>query len=124
MKNIAGLIFSLNHYQKNLIEKENVETVNPAYPEKDYVDEAYEPYFVGNDGNGNFDIIPSYWVESDVSAKLSEYTVSITDYVNRKTAEWISGQADVNAEWDQYLAQLDKLGLQEYIKIRQEAIGQ
>lgn len=109
---------------KNLIEKENVETVNPAYPEKDYVDEAYEPYFVGNDGNGNFDIIPSYWVESDVSAKLSEYTVSITDYVNRKTAEWISGQADVNAEWDQYLAQLDKLGLQEYIKIRQEAIGQ
>ena len=109
---------------KNLIEADNIETVNPAYPEKDYVDEAYEPYFVGNDGNGNFDIIPSYWVESDVSADLSEYTVSITDYVNQKTAEWISGQADVNAEWDEYLAQLDKLGLQEYIKIRQEAIGQ
>ena len=109
---------------KNMIPKENVETLNPGYPENDYVDEAYEPYFVGNDGNGNYDVIPSYWVQPEFSAKLSEYTVSITDYINQKTAAWISGQADVNAEWDSYLQQLDKLGLQEYIKIRQEAIGQ
>ncbi len=89
----------------------------PNYDEKLAVDQAYEPYFVGNDGNGNYDIIPSYWVEPEYSSKLSEYQVSITDYINQKMAQWI-------AEWDAYLAQLDKLGLQEYIKIRQEAIGQ
>lgn len=111
---------------KNLL-KENltIEEVSPAvYDEKQVTDEMYEPYFVGNDGNGNFDVIPSYWVEPEYSAKLSEYAVSIKDYVDQKTAAWISGQADVNAEWDAYCAQLDKLGLQEYIKIRQEAIGQ
>ena len=110
---------------KSVLKKDiEVEEVNPGYPEKEYVDAAYEPYFVGNDGNGNYDIIPSYWVEPEFSSKLSEYTISITDYINQKTAQWISGQADVNAEWDEYCAQLDKLGLQEYIKIRQEALKQ
>ncbi len=96
----------------------------PTFDEKKDVDALYEPYFVGNDGNGNYDVLPSYWVEPEFSSKLSEYSVSITDYINQKTAAWISGQADVNKEWDEYCAQLDKLGLQDYIKIRQEAIGQ
>lgn len=109
---------------KNWIPQENVETLSKGYPENDNTDAAYEPYFVGNDGNGKYDLIPPYWVESEYSAKLSEYSVSIRDYVNQKTAAWISGQADVEAEWDEYCAQLDKLGLQDYIKIRQEAIGQ
>lgn len=87
-----------------------------AYPEKDYVDEAYEPYFT--------EVIPSYWVASDLVSKFSEYQVAIKDYIEQKTAAWISGQADVNAEWDSYLEQLNKLGLEEYIKIRKEAIGQ
>ena len=111
---------------KNVL-KENVTTElekPPVYDEKTTTDDMYEPYFVGNDGNGNYDIIPSYWVQPEFSAKLSEYTVSITDYIEQKVAAWISGQADVNAEWDSYLQQLEKLGLQEYVKIRQEAIGQ
>lgn len=87
-----------------------------AYPEKDYVDESYEPYFT--------EVIPSYWVEADLVSKLSEYQVAIKDYIDQKTATWISGQADVNAEWEEYLKQLDKLGLEEYIKIRKNSIGQ
>ena len=98
--------------------------IPPVYEEKNILDELYEPYFVGNDGNGNYDIIPSYWVKPENAAKLSEYSVSITDYLEQKMAVWISGQADIDKEWDEYLAQLDKLGLQDYIKIRQDAIGQ
>ncbi len=110
---------------KNVLKQNiTVEEVNPAYPEKEIVDELYEPYFVGNDGNGNYTVTPDYWIDPENAAKLSEYKVSITDYINQKTAQWISGQADVNAEWDEYCAQLDKLGLQEYIKIRQEALKQ
>ncbi len=109
---------------KNMVKKENVEVLNPGYPENDYTDEAYEPYFLGNDGNGNYDLIPSYWVEAEYASKLSEYSVSIPNYIEEKTAAWISGQADVEAEWDAYCEQLDKLGLQDFIKIRQEAIGQ
>ena len=87
------------------------------YDEKKDTDELYEPYFV--DG-----VIEDFWVPSEYSAKFAEYSKSITDYINQKTAAWISGQADVNKEWNDYCKQLEKLGLQEYIKIRKEVIGQ
>ncbi|WP_317368333.1 extracellular solute-binding protein [uncultured Tyzzerella sp.] len=91
--------------------------------EKKLADKLYAPYLLGNDGNGNYTVIPQFWVPEDKVEKLSEYSTSITSYVNQKTAAWISGQADVNLEWNEYCKQLEKLGLQEYINIKKEAIG-
>jgi hypothetical protein len=34
-------------------------------------------------------------------------------YVDQKEAEWVSGQANIDAEWDAYVAQLNRLGLPE-----------
>ena len=34
---------------------------------------------------------------------------------------WILGSADVEAEWDDYLAQLDRLGLQDVLDVMQSA---
>ncbi|QUI22306.1 extracellular solute-binding protein [Vallitalea pronyensis] len=87
----------------------------PSYPEKDKVDEAYAPYLLEK-------IIPPYWATLEESSSLSELQTSITDYITEKTAEWIAGQADVEAEWDSYLKQLNKLKLDDYIQIRQNAI--
>ncbi len=87
----------------------------PAYPEKDKVDEAYAPYLLDK-------VIPPYWATMEESSRLSELETSITDYITEKTAEWIAGQADCEAEWDGYLKQLDKLHLGDYIEIRQNAV--
>lgn len=90
---------------------------NPKpYPEKDIADDLYEPYLT--------EVIPSYWASTEEATKMADYSTSIGDYIKQKRAEWISGQSDIDSDWSAYLEQLDKLGLQEYIKMRKKAIGQ
>lgn len=87
---------------------------NPPYDEKTAVDAAYEPYLTN--------VIPDFWAKQEDAAKMAEYSTAIREYITQKKAEWISGQADIDAEWDAYLEQLDKLHLQEYMKMRLDAM--
>lgn len=89
----------------------------PPYDEKGAVDKAYASSLTEK-------IIPPYWASADDASKISDMQTAIKDYLKQKTAAWISGQADVDKEWDAYKTQLDKLGLQDYIKMRLKAIKQ
>lgn len=83
------------------------------YDEKKVADKLYEPFL---------DEKPAQvWVSADDSKKISALSVSIATHVEEKLAEWVSNQADVEKEWDGYKKQLDKIGLQELIKMRQTA---
>lgn len=86
------------------------------YDEKEDTDKVYEPYLI--------DKMKSYWVTEEYASKLAEYSKAIEDHISKKTAEWISGQGDINKEWDSYCKQLEKLGLEEYIKINKELVGE
>jgi putative aldouronate transport system substrate-binding protein len=88
---------------------------NPAFDEKRNVAEVYAP-------NLTKDIIPSYWATAEDASKISDLQTAISDYLTQKTAEWISGQADIDKEWDEYIKQLEKLQLQDYISMRQKAL--
>ncbi|HHU77420.1 MAG TPA: extracellular solute-binding protein [Clostridiales bacterium] len=88
---------------------------NPIYDEKTPADKLYEPYLT--------QVIPSYWAKQEDAAKMAEYSTSIREYLTQKKAEWISGQADIDAEWDAYLEQLEKLNLQEFIEMRLNALN-
>lgn len=102
---------SLPHYLPQGFKfKEDV----PMYPEKDKADEVYKPYLT--------EAIPSYWVSIDDSAKFSDIQTSLRDFIAQKAAEWIAGQSDIDKDWDSYLDQLDTLGLQDYIAIREKAL--
>jgi putative aldouronate transport system substrate-binding protein len=46
---------------------------------------------------------------------------TIRDYMLERQQAWILGTGDVNAEWDEYLAQIDKLGWQELMGVMQSA---
>ncbi|MDR1530815.1 MAG: extracellular solute-binding protein [Clostridiales bacterium] len=105
---------SLPKYQPPEIKILPPEGKGPNYPEKDIADALYEPYL-------EEEVVPDFWIGEDVAEQNAELQTAITDYINQKTAQWVSGQADVEAEWDAYLAQLDKLGLQELIKIKKDA---
>lgn len=89
----------------------------PVYNETDPRDELYEPYLTEK-------VIPPYWTDADTAAELSELQTAILDYVEQSQAQWVAGVTDINAEWDAYLEQLDKLGLPRYIELREAAIGQ
>lgn len=58
---------------------------------------------------------------SDTLAEATELSNSLTTYMKQKYAQWLTGATDVDAEWEDYLAQLEKLGLSRYLELTQEA---
>jgi len=46
---------------------------------------------------------------------------TIRDYMLERQQSWVLGNGDVNAEWDDYLAQLDELGWDELMGVMQSA---
>lgn len=90
-------------------------TQDPAvYDEKKPVDELYEPYLT--------EAIPDAWVSVEDTTRMADISTAIKEYIVQKQAQWISGQSDIDAEWDDYCAQLEKLGLQDLIEIRTNAL--
>jgi putative aldouronate transport system substrate-binding protein len=102
---------SLPHYgSKNIWE--DAAGTPPRY--KDMVDmqKVYAPFL-------ETQLIPTKMAANATDTqRLSDIQPAIVDYVNGKMAEWISGQANVDAEWNTYIAQLDRLGVQELIQIK------
>lgn len=55
-------------------------------------------------------------------AEAQEVAILFSDldsYVKEMKAKWISGERDVNADWDDYLAQLEKMKVDRYVEIYQ-----
>lgn len=73
---------------------------------KDYLDtETWpRPYFTAEDAE-----------------RLSVIQTDLFSHLEKKKADWMTGKADVEAEWDAYLAELKKLNVDEFIKINQKA---
>ena len=67
-------------------------------------------------------IIPTLSFSSDAQEKADNYRLVIFQrYVNSQMKNWITGSADVNADWDEYVSQVKSLGLDDYISLYQEA---
>lgn len=82
---------------------------------KKKIDELYGPYIVKEK-------MPNYWLTAKESAEITTIQTDIDKYVKDKRAAWITGQANIDAEWEGYLAQLNKLGLEKYMKVYTDAI--
>ena len=80
-------------------------------------DALYEPYLTEQ-------IVPSSWPDLENAEELSELQTAIKDYVSQCQAKWVSGQSDINADWDSYLAQLDNLGLERLLELKGAVKGE
>ncbi len=80
---------------------------------------AYDRY--SEAGIINDEIWPRPYMSDDDSVRLGELRTDIFNIVNEKRAQWVTGAADVNAEWDAYVSQLNALGLDEFVSILQGA---
>lgn len=69
----------------------------------------------------NTHIWPRPFFTADQATHASELRTDIFNTVNQMKAMWVTGQADINADWDTYLANLKKMGIDEFISIYQEA---
>lgn len=46
---------------------------------------------------------------------VTEYKSTVNSYIDEMFTQFITGTADVDADWDSYLAELDKMGLSQYL---------
>lgn len=75
-----------------------------------------EPYQVSLDR-----IIPPLAYGEDAAAEVVEIGTALDNYVAEMTARFIIGDADIEADWDDYLAEFERIGLDRYIELMQEA---
>ena len=66
-------------------------------------------------------IIPALNYTEEEFEITGTVSLNIKDYLNQSIAQFITGERDVEAEWEDYLAELDNLGLQEWLATAQAA---
>ena len=66
------------------------------------------------------DVLPSMSYGDDSSERASLYT-DILNYCGTANVQFITGERDLDKDWDAYLEELEKMGLQRYIEIEQAA---
>ena len=54
---------------------------------------------------------------------MAQYQTEIEGYVRQNTAAFITGQKDIESDWDAYAEGLQGLGLADYIALTQQAIN-
>lgn len=78
--------------------------------------EVYDQYRFDTDS-----IVPEMPYTEEQSKQISEYTVSIGAYANSATIRFITGDMDIENDWQTYLDEMDKMNLEGYIKVMQDA---
>jgi len=63
-------------------------------------------------------IYPRVFLEKEDTDRLAKIETDMWDYIYRKRAEWITG-GKIDEEWEEYLAELERVGLEEWIQIKQ-----
>ena len=71
----------------------------------------------------NENIYPRVFMEEKDLDKIAQVEADMNDYIYRKRAEWIVN-GGIDEEWDDYLAELEKYGLSELLKIKQKYYDQ
>lgn len=54
-------------------------------------------------------------------AVVDRVSTNINTYVSEQEQKWVFGKEDVDATWDRYIADLKKMGLDDYITVNQQA---
>lgn len=65
--------------------------------------------------------MPPVLYTDEESQQLADISSAILDYVSQQQALWITGQGDIDAEWDAYCKKLDDMRVNDYVKINQAA---
>jgi len=66
-------------------------------------------------------LIPPLTFEGDAASEVTEIQLAVKTYVDEMLVRFITGDANVDAEWDSYLATLDSQGLPRLLELTQAA---
>ncbi|MFR8001439.1 MAG: extracellular solute-binding protein [Hydrogeniiclostridium sp.] len=98
---------------------EETRNTNPAYGEARLSAETIplKPYFY------EYILPSSLYMEATDSERFTELSTTINDYMIQSVARFSTGDLDVENEsdWETYLSELDRYGLQEFLDLYQKA---
>ena len=66
-------------------------------------------------------IVPILTYDEDIAAEMVDLTAALATYVSEMTARFTIGDVDIQDGWDDYLAELENIGLSRYLALVQEA---
>ena len=64
---------------------------------------------------------PRPYFSGESSTRLAELRTDIFTTLNLKRAEWVTGVSDIDAEYDAFVEDMKKMGIEEFIAIMQDA---
>ncbi|WP_168120902.1 hypothetical protein [Paenibacillus sp. HB172176] len=80
--------------------------------------ETYELY--DKAGVINTEVWPRPYLDPDDAAKLNEMRTDIFNTVSKYRAAWVTGQSDIDKEWDSYLNSLKSMKVDDLVAIMQK----
>ena len=77
--------------------------------------EKYQPYEPAMET-----LVPNLVFEGSDAQLISEATLQIGGYVNQALVQFVTGDLDIEDQWEEYLSTLEKMGVQQYIDTYQK----
>ncbi len=74
--------------------------------------EKYEPY-------GVYETVPDFFLTADQAVTVSEIKSPLMGYVDEAIARFITGDLNLDTDWNAYLQEIDKIGLKRYLEVLQ-----
>jgi putative aldouronate transport system substrate-binding protein len=65
-------------------------------------------------------IVPPLWYNAEDAGTIAMLTTNINTYVEENIAKFITGQLNIETDWDRFQSQLKALGIDQYLKIQQD----
>jgi putative aldouronate transport system substrate-binding protein len=64
--------------------------------------------------------MPNLAFEEEDARKIADYTVSIGKYVNQATVQFITGDLNIETDWQTYLDKLNSMDVTGYVAVQQK----
>lgn len=77
---------------------------------------AYSQYKPDEDS-----MLPSMAYTAEDAKKISEYSVSIGQYANQATVQFITGDLDIEKDWQSYVDRINSMDLEGYLALQQKS---
>ena len=100
-----------------------------------WMDERYTPANLGNfltvETKNNYEpyIAKEYfpgglWMPQEIADELAPMITTIKSYIEESAARFITGQMDIESDWDSYVQELEKMGIDRYVELFQQMYDQ
>jgi putative aldouronate transport system substrate-binding protein len=115
----TGITFKTSEIRLGEKTDQSVDIWSAAGLEKLLFDETKTKY-VPNESK-DFEVIPYLKLTPQETQDLQTIKVELNKYISESRTRFITGDLKIDKEWDSYVKNLDKIGLQKYISVQQAA---